>query len=452
MAGIVLWSVLVFFTALAAAVLFLYLSAYIPQDKVRRQFQKSADLMCENNVFFCAYQNTACSKIDRYADSILLNIAWNLKPDMRELMWAPYYHDDLQNENDSLRDTVYNGKEANLEYVRYWHGSAAVVRILHLFLNIRQIYILHATLLVLLTGVLLTMLITKGMRPEAVALGAGMIGINVWFVPMSLEYYWTFLCMLAASILVIRWMEKGKEHRLWTLFLATGMLTAYLDFLSTETITLTVPLLLAFRYEAKKAGENAEKHPAAGKAQSTNEKKEHAGMLHRIRRPFGMCVFWGIGYVGMWVLKWILASYITCENVLPYVKGHVEERIGSGIAAESLPFYLIRTIRRNLSCLFPAGYGPAGVAATATILLIVCYIGFVYYNKENGKKKLIENAPVYILIMMIPYVRYLVLHNHAFLHCFFTYRAQIAVIMTVCLMLYDITDFRHIKKRRAGRS
>ncbi|MCR5339501.1 MAG: hypothetical protein K6E75_13195, partial [Lachnospiraceae bacterium] len=418
-----------FAAALTLAVLLLYASSRIPDDRVRENFEKSAEILCEKEVFFCAYQNAACSKIDRYADSILLNIAWNLKSDLPSLMWTSYYKNGYQNENDNLFDAVHKGKdkissESLKEYVRYWHGPAAIMRILHIFLNIRGIYLLHGILLIMLTLILTVILITRKMHAEAIALIIGMAGVNIWFVPLSLEYYWTFLCMLIASMVVLRFAKKGKKEWFPFLFFMTGIATVYLDFLSTETATLTVPLLLAYRYERK-------------------EEKKSGGF----RQYAGYSIIWGIGYVGMWVSQWILAACITGENMLPYVRGHVSERMGRNISGLSTFSRLFGTIGKNLACLFPWGYGALGVVSGIAILIIALYIGFVY----RSEKKVGGDKMIYAAIAVIPYVRYFVLFNHSFLHYFFTYRAQIVTIMILCLVWFDAVDWGNFKKSRGKR-
>ena len=44
---------------------------------------------------------------------------------------------------------------------------------------------------------------------------------------------------------------------------------------------------------------------------------------------------------------------------------------------------------------------------------------------------------------IIPYIRYIVLHNHSYVHSFFTYRAQMATIIAVVLIVGETAGFRH---------
>ena len=44
----------------------------------------------------------------------------------------------------------------------------------------------------------------------------------------------------------------------------------------------------------------------------------------------------------------------------------------------------------------------------------------------------------YIFIAMIPYIRYAVVAQHSFTHSFMTYRAQVASVIALCLITYEI--------------
>ncbi len=144
----------------------------------------------------------------------------------------------------------------------------------------------------------------------------------------------------------------------------------------------------------------------------------------------------------MWVSKWILAAFITGENILPYVKGHVSERIGRNISGMSRFSLLFGGIGKNLSCLFPWGYGLGGIIVGIAILVVALYIGFVY---RSGKKTG-GNRILYAMIAAIPYGRYFVMFNHSIMHYFFTYRAQIIAVMILSLALFETVDWGLIKK------
>lgn len=146
---------------------------------------------------------------------------------------------------------------------------------------------------------------------------------------------------------------------------------------------------------------------------------------------------WGCGYAGMWVTKWLLASVVLQENVMPYVSGSIGERLSGNIGIGMLE-YLWGAVFGNIKCLFPFEYGTVGMLAGIAVLLFAIYIGYVYHKKKICKGHIL----LYVCIGVVPYIRYLVLHNHSYLHCFFTYRAQMATILALVLILEELTEWR----------
>ena len=409
----------VFLGTLSVLLIFLLLSSKVGKESIQEKFEESASYLCEDIVFPYMEEGIKPSCIDRYADSILLNIAYNFESgkSLESVMWASYYFTLVQNENNNLSDAVLKGKEKNKQYLRYWHGSAAVVRLLHTFLNIKGIYIFHAFLIAALLGVLLYLLIRHGYMAEAVIVMLSLIIVSIWYVPFSLEYTWAFLCMFCTSIAAVMLALRGREKYLGIVFLVAGMVTNYLDFLTTETLTFTVPLILVLSLQRKKAYGSFKQ-----------------GVIFIAKNT----VIWGIGYIGMWVSKWLIASVVLGENVMPYITEHIEERVGGDIGAASFIEYLWLAVYRNVACLFPMDYGVGGVIIAAIVLLVIIYFCYVH-----RKKKMVWN---YILLMsvlgLVPIVRFLILRNHSALHHFFTFRAMMATVMAFLLSAWSMIEIR----------
>ena len=337
-------------------------------------------------------------------------------------MWAKYYTGD-GDVNTSLRTSVNSHLNAETEYLRYWHGSSAVVRFLHLFLNITQIYWMHAVMIAGLFAVLVIVLLRKRLYAELAAFVLSMVMISIWFVPFCLEYTWIFLCMLISSVLGIKFAEEGKKTQLYYLFLITGMVTVYLDFLSAETLTLVVPLILILRVWRKRADNR-----------------------YGCREQWGFFLksagLWAIGYVGMWVSKWIIASAVLHENVMPYVKEHISDRIEGVNPAGSLVGYIVGAIMRNVKCLFPFDYGKTG--AIILLAMIVVFIVLpVAADKVTIKNEIDKRIiALYLSIGGIPILRYAVLHSHSWYHASFTYRALAGTVLALCCITAEIIEWK----------
>lgn len=422
----------VFVIALMVMLGMLVLAAKIPRSAIRANVRESAEYLCSGELFGTVAEGVEGSKIDRYADSILLAIAYQYsdRQPLTSVMWSSYYFTEYQNENDNLLDVVTYDYEPNRQYLRYWHGSNAIVRPLLTVFELREIYVLNAVLLAILAVLLLVLLVRNRAFAPAIGVAAGLVLTAVWYVPRSLEYTWAYLLMLLMSIVAVKLALNGKQNRLGFLFLVGGMVTNYLDFLTTETLTMLVPLLLILWLDRQKKA--AQTFPT---------------LLKRAGKPV---LAWGCGYVGMWGMKWVTASVVLGENVLPYVSGHIEERLGGDIGI-SFWKYITGAVTRNIGCLFPLEYGVAGKIAGAALLLAVIYVAYVYHRKQICKEWIL----LYALVGLVPYVRYIVLHNHSYLHFFFTYRAQMATVLAVVLILEELTEWRWVeraktRKRRSG--
>ena len=69
-----------------------------------------------------------------------------------------------------------------------------------------------------------------------------MIVIAFPIVGISVLYSSMFYLMIIASMIAIKIEQKGNDN-LYILFFVIGMLTCFFDFLTTELITLYVPIL-----------------------------------------------------------------------------------------------------------------------------------------------------------------------------------------------------------------
>ncbi|MCR4779853.1 MAG: hypothetical protein K5876_02015 [Ruminiclostridium sp.] len=416
----------VFAVTLALLAGLLVSSAFIPRGAVRGNMLSSAETLCENKVFFYLWDDVQASRIDRYADSILLSIAYcfDSGDPLRSVMRAGYYYTDMQNENENLRDMLTGGYEPTVQYMRYWHGSAAVVRAAHTFTDIGGMYVISAAVIAALNVLLLFMLIRRRLYACAAGIVCGLIAVGIWFVPFSLEYSWLFIITPAMAAVTVKLAEGRHWGILAAAFMVCGMLTSYLDFLTTETLSLTIPLLAALCIRKR------------GKAYQPRKNDLLFGVKH--------CALWGVGYAGMWVCKWITAAVVLGEDVTPYIADHIAKRLGSADEMYTIG-YMAGSVWRNLTVLLPFGLGGAGIIAAIVILLGVLYVCFVY-RRGNAD---IPAVLIYAAVAALPYIRYIVLCNHSYLHYFFTFRAQAAGVLAICLIVGEVVGGEaHARKRK----
>lgn len=399
----------------------LILAALIPRDAIKEKSLKSAQYMFEHEQFECMIDGVEGSRLDRYADSILLNIAYNLDSEypIKSVMLSAYYFTPDHEENENYLISVRDDTGINRQYLRYWHGSIALVRPLLAVVSVCGIYVVNACIIVILFAVYAVLLVRIKEYVPLVAMAIALVMTRVWFVPMCLEYTWMIMLMLICSIATVVMHKKEMDGCYDLLFILSGMTTAFFDFLTTETLTLLVPLLLILWFMQYR----------------------DVSPKDKILLPLKYAICWGVSYVAMWASKWLLTSVVMKENALPYVLEHVEERIGGDLGL-GLGQYITGALIRNIGCLFPLGYGAIGVIAFIAVIIYAFYRAYVYRGNAVDKRLIL----VMTLAGLVPFVRYMVLHNHSYIHCFFTYRAMIATVMSAVMIVSLITKRRYDRK------
>ena len=422
-------TVIKYCTAFVLAVLILTAlligAAKIPNSAIQQNLLESGEYFNGKEQVEYLIEGVLASQLHYSADATWCSIAYNLDPDhpLESAMWAKFSLWEGENYNGGFYQSVLNEAPGKLvQYLRYWHGPAAILRFLHPFLNIRQIYILLTGLLSLLIVALVVILIQNQLIPEVVTFLLSMLMVSIWIVPLCLEYVWMFLVMLVVAIIGVKMSLKGSYQNCGILFFLTGIIAAYLDFLTTETVTLLIPLLLILRIRGR----------------------QHMNAESDWMLTLKSCFSWFVGYVGMWAMKWVMASIVLKQNVMQYVTEHIEERI-SGDVGLALPEYLLQAILRNVGRLFVFDYGFVGAMVLGSLIFFFVFIP-VWKNWVSVKTKINKSRVVlFFSFGLIPYIRYLVLHNHSYGHYCFTYRAQAASVMALCFVIFELVDI-HAKR------
>ncbi|MCR5337416.1 MAG: hypothetical protein K6E75_02545 [Lachnospiraceae bacterium] len=424
---------------------FLLVTAYfgtvklIPAKSIQKNMLSSAVFLKDKDPFTLPKGAVKNGFLDYYADSILLNLIWHHDSEnvIESVLESAYYDNIMMEQTENFYISVSEQKRANQEYLRYWHGSAVLLRPLFLVLDLQGIFVFFAIVLCVLTLALICQCVKSKLTGVGAAFVIASIACQIWWTPFCLEYYWCALWMLVSGNVLLRMLRKGQEKWLWALFLISGMVTAFTDFLTTETLTLTVPLLfwLCLRQKAE-AG--------SGKNESRGMGRKKTLMDERLLDLVRFCIFWGAGYVLMMVSKWGLASLYYKRSVMPQVMGHITERMGSSGLQSAMGNTFAAAIRRNLSMMIPFCFGPAGIAAGVVVLILFVYLIYVYRKKHIDRGRIL----LLLLVGLIPYLRFLVIRNHSILHYFFTYRAQIATVMAFLCVAANCVDIKSLIRHK----
>ena len=180
----------VFAAGIGVMILLLVLTALIPVSAIQDNMQESAQYLKNCELFGTVIDGAEGSRIDRYADSILLGIAYQYDEEnpLESVMMSSYYHTSYLNENDNLYQAVTKHPAANQQYMRYWHGSTVIVRPMLMFMQLKNIYFFNAVMVAILNAALIVMIIRR--KAYYAAVGSRMRPWDMLSVPLICMQAW----------------------------------------------------------------------------------------------------------------------------------------------------------------------------------------------------------------------------------------------------------------------
>lgn len=406
--------VAVFAALLAIFWLLLILAALIPNQAIQENMVQSALYYKEKDAFAFEKEGRWNSISDNYADAILLNVSWHLgkgNPFTATLdTW--YYDGETMGENVGLYLSVLEDEiQPNTEYSRYWHGTAIVVRFLHLFMDVRGIKLCGFLGMMLLAFGTVGILVKHRQAELAVALLVSMAAIQIWNVRLSMEYQPAFLLAFLFCILYL-WLERKGDSWLTLLSVAGGVSIAFFDFLTTETVVLLLPLILVVAVRAKE--------------------NRLGDFRTNLRMLAGCGVCWMSAYAGTFLMKWTDASLVTGSNKFILAFSSVGERMTGSLSGEGSDNLFIRipqAVIANLTMMFGGENRIEPGRVVVGLFLATLILGsllYLFYHRGNPTA-----IKLLMLLGSVVFLRYIILNNHSYLHEFFTYRALISPIMAV---------------------
>ncbi|MBP3602691.1 MAG: hypothetical protein J6J79_00925 [Lachnospiraceae bacterium] len=416
----------------AICCLLLFATGLIPQSAIKESCIKSAEYFKDKELFDDIMPNRLNTRRDNYGDILLLNTMYHISGQnpVRSLIQSFYYNPENESVNISFYDSVMEDKEPNVNWSRYWQGATVLVRPLFVWVGIEQARLIIGWMVLALMISCVALLWRLGSKSAAVSYLLGNGIVQVWMCLFCIEYAMTFLVANVILLAVLcLFLKKESEDRIrkrsLLLMAVSGVVTCFVDLLTTETLTVTIPLLflMILLYEQGKL----------------------RGIKEEIRYLTGCGISWCLSYVGMFLFKWLLAAMVLGTDAFTTALGAAGKRLGGAVitgyagADEAVNFgeRVIGILYRNQGSLFPFKEKMT-MGASLWLFFGVCFLCFAIVYLFRPKNLPFNIIVTCLLLGAVPYVRYLVLQNHAYIHYFFTYRAQ---MVTVVAILYCTWQF-----------
>lgn len=377
----------------------------IPQQRMRDNVKASAIILHNQGLGAHIWETITETELDVHTDGLMLNIAYTETDDgIRDILLDTRVQVDKINPMESLYEMLglANDNYYIKDYGRYWHGYQIILRPLLCVYTYDDILQINMILQLALVFLFVFILAKSQNRMLIVPFWGMYIFLSPISVFSSLQYSACFYVMMFVLIALFVLRGYMDDMRRNYLFLLAGILTAFFDLLTYPLITLGVPLIAYL-------GSDTECLDSAKKC---------------VKSVFFYTMSWGIGYVGMWSLKWILASVLTEENIirdafeqLTVRSGHFDQK-----------YTWLKTIKLNL------GICNAKVLLVIFIFLLVYILGSRVKNHSCLNRRMLPCIGVILLVSVYPLLWYYLTMNHASNHAYFTWR-ELAISVFGIIMI-----------------
>ncbi|MBR1651735.1 MAG: hypothetical protein IJ691_11295 [Lachnospiraceae bacterium] len=431
----VIKTVITAITTVILCILLLTLSACIPRERIQKNSRLSAEYFAERDAFPVLFGNFVNSMQDNYSDTVLCDIIYciDTKHPFESVIRAEYAQEEGESASAGFLAAVNGEEKAKLEYGRYWHGTMVILRPLLMLFSIMGIRILFGAVCMMIQISIIIIQAKRGKMAFSVCYLISLLLMEPWMFFTSLEYGTAFCTASVAELMVILkigGLEKSNARKkqvevsdgwLMPFFTAVGVVTCFVDFLTTETMTFTLPMLFVLLERAEMA-------------------TVKDGFLRILKN--GVC--WFGGYVCMFLTKILFLRVVAGDDIVRSSLAEGLFRFGGKVNSANIDIAPVVDIWRrlsgaiwhNLACLYPtqAGLMKAVWAWLPTVVIIGVGLITVYLLQDGINWKLF--TPLFFLAA-IPYLRFLVLSNHSYIHFFITYRAQMVTVVIFLFFVYE---------------
>ncbi|MBQ7521529.1 MAG: hypothetical protein IJU14_01460 [Clostridia bacterium] len=401
----------------AVGLVLLILVYLIPTQKTDDNVRKSAQEFFDYSAFnWLIGENTDSLILDNYTDSwILLESAYDTRSDENSV-WqnAVAVKNSTINEfihsknaillNHYLKNTPFDGTET---YPRYWHGYLIFTKPLFFFIHYRDFRIINAVVQFLLFAVLLFLLIKKRLFFFILPYIVSCLLLKPVELFLSMQFSACYYVCTISCIVLLLFGEKITVKQLCSLFLYTGIALAYFDFLTYPLVTVGIPAVMYFSI--------------------TKTKNLKTCLSHLM----GIFVCWGFGYGFMWFLKWLWASVILRQNIFFDAYDSIMYRT----VHESYSRW--ETVKMNFDNFFNNSF-----ITTLFVVLIVTELFlaiFTFIRSKKNTENIISVILPFAILFVLPFLWYVVLTNHSYLHSWFTYRSLMVSSFALSCLLAKLT-------------
>lgn len=419
-----IWKYLKIWIILSTFCLVFKIFAYsLPDTMILKNVSESYQIMSEEGIYpsvgYSTEDGRISQQIDGWTDAIYLNVACEAGAhNVFEAVAQDYCGGEGDNPLDQLGYRINNIGEKVSAYGRQWFGAMIYIRPLLELFNIAEIRYLLQIVFWLLLIISYKMLLTKIDNRIAVSFLLGMLSIAPFAIGFSFNILNVFLVVFGMTIIICY--KYKKESSMGVYLFVTGGLTAYLDLFLTPFVSFGVISLIILYYDYI----------------LNEESSVWKWIICIIKCAF----FWTIGYLGVWVTKWMYASMVLNKNMFLSVWEEMK-LVGNGSVPWGPPTrggYIIESLKANSKKVFPFNFylilKDESVFIVSSIIIVLFAILFIVWWRNKNKICEMKVGIAILAVTISPYIYYAIMPIHTFVHNYVEYRYQCITIMGLVLI------------------
>jgi len=386
----------------------------IPHSAIEPQFKRSVSLMESEGAYPKKQTLDGRVLLDNFTDCYMLNVAYCADSDhpVDAAMRNYRYRGDIDMIV-SLQQLA-RGELTNepFEYGKYWHGYQAFLRPLLAVTDYGGIRVVNMVAMSLLLVVALLLMARKLSPAIALCFVVAMFmvhsGAIFWCLQFATCYY---IALGGIALMLVFDRLTATLQRQVLFFFAIGAFTSFLDFLTTPTLTLGLPLVVFILKGDKPTP---------------------------FKLVLGLCVAWAAGYALMWISKWAMAFLLVGYNPLVEVGNSINTH---SIGVDSAPVW---SLWAGLAKIFMARWSVLSLSG----LLRWCVIGVPAVLAWLSSRRCATLRWRYVSVLwvgLLPLLWYVVVAHHSFTHFFITSRALMVCWFAILCYFCRLIDIKKLK-------
>lgn len=390
----------------------LYVVFLLPNNRIEKHMVQSAITIQNEGMYPCLSQDFS-STLDNFTDSLMLLNASDTNDESVLNRVMAVYHGNIGEGNDPMGMLVYHYVigiwfDRECDYPRYWHGYLVFLKPLLQFFDFSTIRVINGIAQILLFLSTAWLMFKRKKEFYIIPWMIGYLMLMPIVQAKSLQYSSCHYVFMVGSLALLLLSEEKLRKYGCFVFLNIGIATAFFDLLTYPIATYGVPMLVFLMLT------------------------EGDSFKNKIINIIKNGIFWAIGYGGMWVSKWILATRILGRDIIADGISQFTLRASDNVSG----YQLIKreVVLENYSTFFssPAKY----IAAVCLVYLIYMIIKSRNYH---FKEALIKIAPCW-LVGLAPVIWYIFAANHSSIHSWFTNKACLVSVLALFFGLISLTQ------------